>query len=33
VHQPMAARARVARTECVNVGYFRRTERPFVLSW
>jgi Icc-related predicted phosphoesterase len=33
VHQPMAARARVGRTECVNVGHFRRTERPYVLSW
>jgi Icc-related predicted phosphoesterase len=33
VHQPLAARARVDRTECVNVGYFRRTERPYVLRW
>lgn len=33
VHQPMAARARVGRTECVNVGHFRRTERPYVLTW
>ena len=33
VHQPLAARARVRATECVNVGYFRRTERPFVLTW
>ncbi|WP_028932968.1 metallophosphoesterase family protein [Pseudonocardia spinosispora] len=33
VHQPMAARARVGGTECVNVGHFRKTERPFVLSW
>ncbi|MBO0851803.1 MAG: metallophosphoesterase, partial [Pseudonocardia sp.] len=31
VHQPMATRARIARTECVNVGHFRRTERPYVL--
>ncbi|HEY9416742.1 MAG TPA: metallophosphoesterase [Pseudonocardia sp.] len=33
VHQPLAARVRVGGTECVNVGHFRRTERPFVLSW
>jgi len=33
VHQPMAARARVRRTECVNVGHFRLTERPYVLTW
>lgn len=33
VHQPLAARARVDRTECVNVGHFRLTERPYVLRW
>ncbi|GAA2553767.1 metallophosphoesterase family protein [Pseudonocardia hydrocarbonoxydans] len=33
VHQPLAARARVGRTECVNVGYFRRTGVPYVLRW
>ncbi|GAA5167881.1 metallophosphoesterase [Pseudonocardia eucalypti] len=33
VHQPMVPRARVRRTECVNVGHFRRTERAFVLTW
>jgi Icc-related predicted phosphoesterase len=33
VHQPLAPRARVGATECVNVGHFRRTERPFALSW
>jgi Icc-related predicted phosphoesterase len=33
VHQPLAARVRVGRTECVNVGHFRRTERPYVLRW
>jgi Icc-related predicted phosphoesterase len=33
VHQPLAARVRVGRTECVNVGYFRRTGRPFILRW
>lgn len=33
VHQPLSARMRVARTECVNVGYFRRTGTPYVLRW
>ncbi|HEV2782944.1 MAG TPA: metallophosphoesterase [Actinophytocola sp.] len=33
VHQPLAERMRVARTECVNVGHFQRTERPYVLRW
>jgi Icc-related predicted phosphoesterase len=33
VHQPLAARARVGRTECVNVGHFRRTGTPYVLRW
>lgn len=33
VHQPLAARMRVGRTECVNVGHFQRTERPYVLQW
>ena len=33
VHHPLAARARVGRTECVNVGYFRGSGRPFVLRW
>lgn len=33
VHQPLQARMRIGRTECVNVGFFRRTARPFVLSW
>ncbi|HTK61365.1 MAG TPA: metallophosphoesterase [Pseudonocardia sp.] len=33
VHQPLSPRARVGATECVNVGHFRRTERPFVLTW
>jgi Icc-related predicted phosphoesterase len=32
VHQPLAARVRVGRTECVNVGHFRRTGVPYVLS-
>jgi Icc-related predicted phosphoesterase len=33
VHQPLAARARVGGTECVNVGHFRRTGTPYVLRW
>lgn len=33
VHQPLAARVRIGRTECVNVGHFRRTECPFVFAW
>ena len=33
VHQPLAARMRIGRTECVNVGYFRATGTPYVLRW
>jgi Icc-related predicted phosphoesterase len=33
VHQPLATRMRVAGTECVNVGHFQRTRRPYVLRW
>lgn len=33
VHQPLAAHARIGRTECRNVGHFQRTENPFVLRW
>ena len=33
VHQPLAARCRVGRTECVNVGHFRQTATPYVLRW
>lgn len=33
VHQPLTGRMRVGRTECVNVGHFQRTERPYVLEW
>ncbi|WP_189059067.1 metallophosphoesterase family protein [Longimycelium tulufanense] len=33
VHQPLASRVRISRTECVNVGHFRRTARPYVLHW
>ncbi len=32
VHQPLVARTRVGRTECVNVGHFHGRERPFVLD-
>lgn len=31
VHQPLATRVRIGRTECVNVGHFRRTGVPYVL--
>lgn len=33
VHQPLQSRIRVGRTECINVGHFRATGRPFVLQW
>jgi Icc-related predicted phosphoesterase len=33
VHQPLAARTRIGRTECVNVGHFKRTEHAYVLRW
>ncbi|MFE2557546.1 metallophosphoesterase [Streptomyces sp. NPDC059352] len=33
VHQPLARRMRVASTECVNVGHFASTGRPFALEW
>jgi Icc-related predicted phosphoesterase len=33
VHTPLVARMRVGRTECVSVGHFRATGRPFVLTW
>jgi Icc-related predicted phosphoesterase len=33
VHQPLAARTRIGRTECVNVGHFKRTGSPYVLRW
>jgi Icc-related predicted phosphoesterase len=32
VHQPLCARLRIGRTECVNVGHFRATGRPYVLD-
>jgi Icc-related predicted phosphoesterase len=33
VHQPLQARTRIGRTECVNVGHFRGTGTPFVLEY
>ncbi|HUR76163.1 MAG TPA: metallophosphoesterase [Sporichthya sp.] len=33
VHSPLAARLRIGRTECINVGHFRGLERPLVLQW
>jgi Icc-related predicted phosphoesterase len=33
VHQPLQARVRVGRTECVNVGHFRGSGVPFVLEY
>ncbi len=32
VHNPLARRVRVGRTECVNVGHFRATRAPFVVE-
>jgi Icc-related predicted phosphoesterase len=32
VHQPLVRRTRIGRTECVNVGHFRATGRPYVLA-
>jgi Icc-related predicted phosphoesterase len=33
VHQPLASRIRIGRTECVNVGHFRATGTPYRLQW
>jgi Icc-related predicted phosphoesterase len=33
VHNPLVRRARVGRTECVNVGHFRGRGTPYVLEW
>jgi Icc-related predicted phosphoesterase len=33
VHQPLVQRARVGRTECVNVGHFASSGRPWALEW
>jgi Icc-related predicted phosphoesterase len=32
IHQPLVPRTRVGRTECINVGHFAGTGRPFVLD-
>jgi Icc-related predicted phosphoesterase len=32
VHNPLARRVRVGRTECVNVGHFRATRVPYVME-
>lgn len=32
VHNPLRRRTRIGRTECVNVGHFRGSGRPFALS-
>ena len=32
VHNPLARRMRVGRTECVNVGHFRATRVPYVVD-
>lgn len=33
VHQPLARRMRIGTTECVNVGHFAATGRPWALEW
>lgn len=32
VHQPLVARRRIGRTECVNVGHFQAARRPFAVE-
>jgi Icc-related predicted phosphoesterase len=32
VHQPQAHRVRIGKTECINVGHFRATGVPYVLT-
>jgi Icc-related predicted phosphoesterase len=32
VHNPLVRRARIGRTECVNVGHFRATRVPYVVE-
>jgi Icc-related predicted phosphoesterase len=32
VHQPLSARTRIGRTECVNVGHFHGREVPFAVD-
>ncbi|MFF9121963.1 metallophosphoesterase [Streptomyces sp. NPDC014889] len=33
VHQPLVRRMRIGTTECVNVGHFAGSGRPWVLEW
>jgi Icc-related predicted phosphoesterase len=33
VHNPLQARLRIGRTECVNVGHFRGSGTPFLLAY
>jgi Icc-related predicted phosphoesterase len=33
VHQPLVARTRIGRTECVNVGHFRGRRTAYGLDW
>ncbi|MET8676489.1 metallophosphoesterase [Streptomyces sp. NPDC004647] len=33
VHQPQAHRMRIGATECINVGHFAATGRPYALEW
>ncbi|TQK43972.1 Icc-related predicted phosphoesterase [Streptomyces sp. SLBN-118] len=33
VHQPLVDRMRIGATECVNVGHFASTGRPWSLQW
>lgn len=33
VHQPLTRRMRIGWTECVNVGHFASTGRPWALEW
>lgn len=33
VHQPLAQRMRIGATECVNVGHFASSGRPWSLEW
>lgn len=33
VHQPLVRRMRIGVTQCVNVGHFASTGRPWVLQW
>jgi Icc-related predicted phosphoesterase len=33
VHQPLVTSVVIGRTQCVNVGHFRASGRPYVLQW